>query len=71
MPYVKFLRHYTVRDDSGTQFTKGQVVEVTEASAQHFLNRGAVERVAKPKPKARTKKEAKADDGESSKPGTV
>lgn len=53
---VKFIQPYTVRDELKTHYTEGQVVDFSEASAAHFMDRGvAVEYVA-PKKKTRAKK---------------
>ena len=72
MPRIRFVRTYTVRDDSGTTFEQGQVVTVSEASARHFETRGLAERVAATK---RTKAPAKTvedvPDGESGKSDAV
>lgn len=37
---IKFTRAYKVKPD-GPEYKQGQVVEVSEASAQHFFNRRA------------------------------
>ena len=73
MPFVKFVRAYTVQDGTGKTFKNGQVVEMSEPSARHFINRGAAEPAPGPSAtKARKKKsEAKAEDGEPSKPDAV
>ncbi len=36
---IRFLDAYTVKAVDGKTYKKGQVVELDEASAQHFLNR--------------------------------
>ena len=41
MPEVRFTRNYTVKDGSGTKYRAGEVVDLPEASAQHFINRQA------------------------------
>lgn len=38
---IRFLRDYLVKDDTGTTYKKGQVCDMVETSARHFLNRGA------------------------------
>ncbi len=37
---IRFLRDYLVKDDTGTAYKKGQVCDMVETSARHFLNRG-------------------------------
>ena len=55
MPTIQFTQAYVVQDArAGTpaeeHYTAGQVVEVSEASAQHFCARGRAVRVAAPAP---------------------
>jgi hypothetical protein len=38
---IKFVREYTVKDGTGTRYEKGQVVELSAASANHFISRRA------------------------------
>lgn len=38
---VRFTRDYLVKDGSGKKYKAGQVVELEDASAQHFINRAA------------------------------
>jgi hypothetical protein len=42
---VQFVRDYTVQADRGQTYEEGQVVQLPEASANHFLARGAAELV--------------------------
>lgn len=39
MPHIEFTSDVTVRDGSGTHYAKGQVIELSERSALHWLNR--------------------------------
>jgi len=43
MPEVKirFVRDYELKDEIRTRYKNGQVVDLNEASAQHFIKRGA------------------------------
>lgn len=50
MPTIRFKRAYVVKDASGTEYAAGQEVEVSEASAEHFVRRGAAEIVPDAKP---------------------
>lgn len=45
MPKIEFLVDYTVKDDEGAKFKAGEVVDLPEPSANHFINRG-VARIA-------------------------
>lgn len=38
---VRFTRDYLVKDGSGKKYKAGQVVELEDASARHFINRAA------------------------------
>lgn len=64
---VKFLRDYTVQDCDGCEYTEGQVVDLPDASAQHFINRGIAEKCddescpPDPKPKAKARRATKDD----------
>lgn len=40
---VRFVRDYKVRDAEGREYKKGRVYDLPESSAQHFLNRNAIE----------------------------
>lgn len=42
MPRIRFKRDYLVKPD-GPAHKAGEVLEVSEASSQHFVNRGAAE----------------------------
>lgn len=46
MPRITFTRDYREKAEGGKSYRKGQTVEVNEASARHFLNRGAAEGVS-------------------------
>lgn len=37
---IQFLQDYTVKDDSGMEYTAGDTVTLEPASARHFINRG-------------------------------
>lgn len=41
MPEIRFTRNYTVKDGSGKKYKAGEVIDLAEASAQHFINRRA------------------------------
>jgi hypothetical protein len=47
---VKFTRDYTVKDETGTTYTKGQVVNLSGPSANHFIKRGAAVEYTEPPP---------------------
>lgn len=64
---IKFIRDYTVQSAGGQSYTKGDVIVVESASADHFIRRGAAveatpaERTTEEKPaaeKPQTKKKA-------------
>ncbi len=38
---ITFIRPYAVKDGTGTKYAEGQVIDCNEASAQHFISRGA------------------------------
>lgn len=63
---IKFIRTYRVMDGTETTYKIGQELTCTEASAQHFISRGAAEAVARPvRKKTATKAkpiETKIDD---------
>lgn len=67
MPKIKFTKGYAVKGKGGESYKEGQVVEVSERSAQHFFNRGAAEPVDgdKPKPEAAKAEPPKAESGPS------
>ena len=58
MQHIEFLEDYTVRDQSGTQFTAGQVVAMDPASARHFVNKGIAKVCEAPVPAAKPRKKA-------------
>jgi hypothetical protein len=65
VPHIKFLRDYTVQDETGTTYRKDEVVECSDHSAEHFIARNAAVMCDKPKPKPKPKaKEAKDDASE-------
>lgn len=39
MPKIKFLTDYTVKAAGGATYKKGQVVEMTKESCDHYVNR--------------------------------
>jgi hypothetical protein len=41
--FVRFLRDYRVRDSSGRVYRAGDVEEMDDGSARHFVARGAAE----------------------------
>lgn len=41
MKRIKFTRAYQVKAKDGETYEAGQVVELNDASAKHFLDRGA------------------------------
>ena len=75
MPTIKFTKNYTVQSVPPETFEKDTVVKVSNASANHFLNRGVVEIVEdEPKKKPEPKVEQKAEEpetGSSSQPAPV
>lgn len=52
---ITFIKPYVVKDGSGTSYAEGQTIECSEASANHFIVRGAA------LPEAQTKKATPAD----------
>ena len=38
---VKFIRDYKVKDEEGKEYAEGKTYPMNEASAQHFVRRGA------------------------------
>lgn len=67
MPWIKFLVDHTIKDDSGTSFKAGDVVERSEDSCEHFTRRFLAEACdppepEKPKAKAKPKPEPKAEE---------
>lgn len=48
---IKFTRAYKVQDAEGKEYTPGDVVSVSEDSANHFINRGVAEAHVDEKPK--------------------
>lgn len=72
MPKVKFLQDYTVKAEGGESYAEGQVVDLPEASANHFCIRGVAEPATepetakaapKPKPAPRRSATPTTDDG--------
>ena len=68
MKKIRFLESRVVRDEhrgtpSETRFEKGQVVEMNDASANHWLIRGAAEICVDPPVKKRTAKKVAAAKG--------
>lgn len=60
---VKFTEHYTVKAADGQTYKKGEIVDMNEASAMHYINRGAaVAHVEEKKPEK--KEEPKAVETE-------
>ena len=58
MPKVKFLRKYKVNDEEGREYAEGEIVDLSEGSAKHFIDREAAEEYseeAKPKPSPKSK----------------
>ncbi len=47
METIKFLKDAAPKNDSGQRFKKGQVVELSEASCRHWVNRGVARFCAK------------------------
>lgn len=45
---VKFTRDYAVQDGSGKVYKEGDLVNFVDASARHFVNRGAAVEVITP-----------------------
>lgn len=59
---IKFTRDYAVKAEGGEKYAAGQEVEVSEASARHFINRRAAEEVKdKPPAKAAAKTDPKTE----------
>ena len=40
MQTIRFTKHYRVRDAEGREYKPGDEIELNDASAGHFLNRG-------------------------------
>ena len=61
MPFIRFLRDYEVRACDGAAYSRGDVVECSDDSAEHFTARRAAElcEPPAPKPKATPKAEVK------------
>jgi hypothetical protein len=53
VPFIRFLRDYTVNAAGGATYSKGQVVECSVDSAEHFTQRFLAELCGEPKPEAR------------------
>ena len=41
---IRFLQTRLVKDDTGTTFAKGEVYDLPQASADHWLSRGVAEK---------------------------
>lgn len=72
MPRIKFTADYSVRAKDGPHYKSGEVVEVNDASANHFINRGVAE-IAKDEPvksqqRTLTQDTGASDGGEDYKP---
>ena len=52
---IKFTRDYTVKDHEGDTFVAGQIFDMREDSARHFISRGVAVEV-----KARARKKTVA-----------
>ena len=67
MKTIKFLEHYKVKDDVGAEYPKGHTERMTDASADHFINRGVAVQVedAPKKPGRPSKSDSVADTGKS------
>jgi hypothetical protein len=59
---VRFLASYTVRDVEGRTFQEGEEVDLSPDSAQHFIRRGAAERIEPVKKEPARKGAAKDAD---------
>jgi len=61
---IRFLRDYQTKEATPQRFRKDQEVDVSEASANHFISRGAAEqvpdKVREPKPKTEPEPKAEA-----------
>ena len=56
---IKFIREYRVKDELGTIYKEGKSLDVSEASARHFINRNAAIELGN------NRKRAKPDKGTS------
>ena len=57
---IRFVTAYTVKDSVGTHYKDGQVCDLSDASAMHFLSRGLAVEVgeeAEPPPEPPVKEE--------------
>jgi hypothetical protein len=45
---IRFTRAYTVRDVTGMVYAEGAVLDCSDATARHFISRGAAIAVAAP-----------------------
>lgn len=61
MPHIKFTATYTIDDHTRTQHLAGDVIEASEASCMHFVNRGVAEFVDAPKPSTKKATSNKVD----------
>lgn len=43
---IKFTRDYTVKNEDAAHYEKDKTYEMNDASAKHFINRRAAEKVA-------------------------
>jgi len=73
---IKFTREYTVQAHDGPTYREGQIEDMAERAALHFINRGAAVEIAveeQPEPEPETPDEeqapADADDAADAKKG--
>jgi outer membrane biosynthesis protein TonB len=59
VPFIRFLRDYQVKAAGGAAYSRGAVVECSEGTAGHFINRRAAELCEKPAPKPEPEEPAK------------
>lgn len=71
MPRIAFTRNYEVKDGSGTRYTKGQTLDCSEASANHFINRRAAVLASEVKAKANTDEKPETADADEKSKGKV
>lgn len=67
MVWIRFTQDYQVQAPGGAAYTAGQEVEVSRATADHFLARRAAVEMDRPKPKPKKKpdgpRKPDSDDG--------
>jgi hypothetical protein len=61
---IRFVREYEVKDGLGTRYKTGQILDVNEASALHFINRGVAARVTAATPAPASPESAAPDKPE-------